>query len=250
MEIKSTNFIVETDDILGDSILLKKGEAHHLVNVMRAGKGDVFYAVDGKGKKYRSVITTIVKDKVSADVISVTRNDNEPLIDITLGIPLLKGNVMDYALEKATECGANKFIPYSSTNTVVEQPEGAALTRKMNRWRNLIVSAVKQSLRSRIPVIDNPLQWGELIESGDNYPVRIIADSGRESIPFNEVEFSPGNSRIMIIAGPEAGFTVGELADARDAGFKIVRLGSRRLRAETASAILPLLIQYIAGELN
>jgi 16S rRNA (uracil1498-N3)-methyltransferase len=157
---------------------------------------------------------------------------------------------MDYAIEKATECGVNRFIPYQCESSVVELPDGSALSRKKRRWKNIARAASKQSLRSRIPVVDNPLTWDELINKSDTYDTRIIADGGKKSISPHEVEIAPDKPHILLLVGPEPGFTILELADASDKDFYIMRFGSRRLRAETAAAVIPLILQYIAGELS
>ncbi|MCP4634260.1 MAG: 16S rRNA (uracil(1498)-N(3))-methyltransferase [candidate division Zixibacteria bacterium] len=230
--------------------MLKGSEAHHLQKVMRAGKGDIFCAVDGLGKCYRSVITGQKKNNILADVVSVTRNENEPLMEITVGVALLKNNIMDYAIEKATECGVSKFIPFRSSNTVVEIPEKQGIIRKRKRWQNVVRAAVKQSLRTRIPEISDPVKFKEMISGTKEYDLKLLADPGKNSIALKDIKFKKPKLRVLLIVGPEAGFTVEELADAKQFGFRLVHFGSRRLRAETAAALFPLLLLQIAGDLN
>jgi len=250
MEIKATNFIVELGDVLGDRLILRNGEARHLTGVMRGGKGDLFYAVDGQGKRYCSLITVVQREEVYADIVSITRNENEPLMEITLGIPMLKGSAMDYALEKATECGVDGFVPYTSANTMIPASDDESFDRKRRRWNNLIRSAVKQSLRSRIPKIEDVSSFSELLKTSDKYPRKIIADSGSGGNSLFDFKFPDSDAQILLLVGPESGFTAEELDDAVNAGFSRIRFGSRRLRAETAAAIFPMILQYATGELT
>ncbi|MBD3168884.1 MAG: RsmE family RNA methyltransferase [candidate division Zixibacteria bacterium] len=250
MEIKSTYFIVEPEDVNGDRFDIKGEEAKHLAKVMRVSKGDMFYAIDGKGLRYRAVVDTVGREKVKVIVLNTARNINEPMCHITLAVPLMKSNIMDYALEKATECGVYKFLPYVSENTVVETPQGASLTRKMNRWKKIIRAAVKQSLRCRLPAIKAPVTFEQIIRNQDDYKAALLADLGRESVNISDIELKGETSRFLLAVGPEAGFTPAEVIDARRAGFYPVKFGERRLRAETACAFFPLLLQYAIGELS
>lgn len=250
MEIKATSFIADPNNIAGDELTLQGKEAHHLVGVMRAKRGDIFYAIDGQGKRYRSSIAEITKSEVVAQIISVTRNENEPLTQITLGLPMLKGPAMAFALEKGTECGVSRFIPYTSENCIVSIGDEQSLRRKKTRWQSVVRAAVKQSLRSRIPPIENPLPLSDLLNSPDDFDMKIAADMGEGSRPLNSVRFPEGSLRIFLLVGPEAGFTVAEREDAKEAGLKGIRFGPRRLRAETAAAVLPLILQSAIGELS
>jgi 16S rRNA (uracil1498-N3)-methyltransferase len=250
VEIRSTNFIVEPEDVTAQGLILRGAEARHLAKVMRASRGDLFCAVDGTGKKYYAAIAKISREEVHADIVKVTRNENESIIDIAMGIPLLKSSVMDYAIEKATECGVSSFIPFVSENSAAAMPEGMKLNRKLNRWRGVIRAAVKQSLRSRIPRLGYPVAITELLNLSGDYSIKLLADPGQGSIALSEIAIPSGNCRVLAVVGPEAGFTVAEIADAREAGFNIVHFGTRRLRSETATAVVPFLLQYIAGDLN
>lgn len=250
MEIKSTYFIVEPEDVNDDKFDIRGEEARHMAKVMRVSKGDMFYAVDGQGLRYRAMVNTVGREKITGAILNTARNINEPMCRITLAIPLMKSNIMDYALEKATECGVYKFLPYVSENTVVEMHQGASLTRKMNRWKKIIRAAVKQSLRCRLPAIEAPVTFEQVIRNQDDYKTTLLADLGRESVNISDIELSGETSRFLLAVGPESGFTPAEVIDARNAGFYAVKFGERRLRTETACAFFPLLLQYAIGELS
>ncbi len=250
MEIRNTNFIVQPNDVDGNNLHIRGSEGRHLAVVLRAKKGDLFYAIDGSGKRYRCFIDRIGKDGVAAQIVSVSRNINEPLVNITLGISLLKSPSMDYALEKATECGVMRIIPFVSERTIVEMPVGVGLSRKRKRWQSVIRAAVKQSLRSHIPMIEDPCLFKDIIGTERSNGHKIIADLGERSQLVRHINFSGGGNNILLLVGPEAGFTPSELEEAERSDFNIIKFCPQRLRSETAAAVFTMMLQYVIGELD
>ncbi|MBD3234811.1 MAG: RsmE family RNA methyltransferase [candidate division Zixibacteria bacterium] len=250
MEIKATYFIASPADINDDSLILRNSEAHHLSNVLRGDIGDRFYAVDGAGNRYLSEISKIEKKSVTSNILKTDKGIDESSLHISLALPLLKGARMDYALEKATECGVADFIPYNSTLAVSDVSDKSKADKKKQRWNNIIRAAVKQSLRCRIPDVRDLIEFDDLITHGGDYELRLIADLSEDSISTEELKIDSDAEKALMIVGPEAGFTEGELETAENAGFVKVKFGERRLRAETACAVFPFLLQFAARRLN
>jgi 16S rRNA (uracil1498-N3)-methyltransferase len=248
MEIKATNFIVNPRAIDDDSLYLDQSESHHLAGVFRAKQGDIFYAIDGSGKKYRAVIKSISSKKVIADIISTVRLENETVIKFCLAFGLTRSAKIDLVIEKGTEIGVSKFILYGSEKTLVEDMPVSRIERKLSRWRNIAESAAKQSLRTIVPEIAPPVHYNEIMAMAEDFDLALLADMSAQPTPVeNYLCDSPRD--ILLLVGPESGLTDEETARALRAGFKAIKLGPRRLRTETAAIVLTSLVMHETGEL-
>ncbi len=250
MEIMATYFIVMPEDINDRRLILRDSEVHHLTNVLRGKIGDKFYAVDGSGNRHLSEIAQIEKKSLTANILKTDKGTNESKLHISLALPLLKGARMDYALEKATECGVVDFIPYISALALTDVSDKTKADKKKLRWNNIIQAAVKQSLRCKIPDIRDIIQFEELLKPGEDYNLRLIAELSDDSISIEELKIDTDAEKALLIVGPEAGFTEAELESVVNAGFTRIKFGECRLRAETACAVFPFLLQFAAQRLN
>ncbi|MCD6161018.1 MAG: 16S rRNA (uracil(1498)-N(3))-methyltransferase [candidate division Zixibacteria bacterium] len=248
MDIKTTNFLVDPKTINDNILHLDETESHHLAKVFRAQKGDIFYAIDGNGKKYRTVIKSITLKKVVGEIINSTRLENEPLLKTTLAVGLCRPAKIDYIIEKGTEIGINKFIFFTSEKTLAEDCPDNRAVRKLSRWQKIAVSAAKQSLRTVVPEIMPPVRLDDILVFGDDYDTSLIADMKSEPSPLAALIDSAMRD-ILLLVGPESGLSDIEVDRALKAGFKAVKLGPRRLRVETAAVVFASLVLSTAGEL-
>jgi len=248
MEIKATNFMVSPKSIRDNTITLNETESHHLAKVMRAQVGDIFYAVDGKGVKHRVLITKLTLKKVTGEIINSTRLENEPLTKVTLAVGLCRPAKLDLVVEKGTELGVSRFIFFTSEKTLADDKANRSGSKKIPRWQKIAAAATKQSLRTIIPEISAPMHYDDITRMAIDYHLALIADMGHE--PENLGELLKDSPReILLLVGPEAGLSEREIQRALDAGFKPVKLGPRRLRAETAAILFTSLVMEQAGEI-
>ena len=248
MEIKTTNFIVDPGSVNDNSLYLDKAESHHLTRVFRAKEGDIFYAIDGSGKKYRAIIKSITSTKVTAEIVSTVRLENEPLLKLSLAVGITRPAKIDFIIEKGTEIGICKFYFYMSEKTLIEDSPGRSVDRKISRWRKLAVSAAKQSLRTVVPEIMPPVQLDKILALSADYQLSLIADMKTKPALITDL-LTDSPRDILLLVGPEPGFSDNEIERALQAGFKAVKLGPRRLRAETAAIVFSSLVMSSAGEL-
>jgi len=248
MEIKASNFIVDPKAINNNSLYLSETESHHLSRVFRAKQGDIFHAIDGSGKKYRAVINSISSKKVTADIISTVRLENEPLVKLSLAVGLSRPAKIDYIVEKGTEIGVYRFYFFTSEKTLVEDKLDSPAMRKISRWKKLAVSAAKQSLRTVVPEILPPVHLDEILALADDYELALLADM--KATPSSIADLMADSPReILLMIGPESGLSENEIKRALNAGFRAVKLGPRRLRVETAAVVSATLLMSAAGEL-
>jgi 16S rRNA (uracil1498-N3)-methyltransferase len=248
MEIKATNFIVDPRAVEDGLLRLNGAEAHHLTRVLRARPGDIFYAIDGLGKKYRAVISTLSPRQVAAEIVSTLRLENEPLIKLTLAFGLSRISKIDFIIEKGTELGIARFWPFVSEKTIVENKPDKWANSKLLRFRKLARSATKQSFRTVVPEILPPVAFEQILAAVGEYHLALIADMTGEPTSLKELMVQSPRD-ILLLVGPESGLTDHERQRAFQAGFRAVKLGPRRLRAETAAVVFASLVMFAAGEL-
>jgi len=208
------------DQVREDLIFIQGEEVHHIQKVMRHSTGEEIYITDGTGNIYNSLILDVAKDKLSAEIKSVSRYKDH-LFNVTFCIPRLKNpDRFELALEKCTELGITDFIIYQAENSV-------AKGEKTERWNKILLAAMKQSLRSILPK-------AKFIES-----LKKITDQSGKIITFDQkAEKSlsggilPKNEHLFFIFGPEGGFSAKEQMLLSNSDH--YRLTNNRLRSETA----------------
>ncbi len=242
------SFYVEPEHVRDDELFLTGDEMHHLVRVVRKKKGDLFWAVDGLGSAYQATIELIANNEVRGRIVKTRRRLGEPVAEITLAQGVLKGDRFDLLVEKTTEIGIRKIIPFISANS-----DSSAGSQKTARWKRVAMSAMKQSGRSMLPEITEPVSLDRVLVMGSNYHKRYIAhpvSSGLPSFLSPQEKVSLSTQKVMVVVGPAGGFSDDEIEQAQDQGFIPVGLGSRRLRAETAGIVLSTLLLSQLGELG
>ncbi len=226
-------------------------EARHMIKVLRMKRGDRFILMDGKGSRFESAIEEISRYEVSARIIRGLPGPSSSPVVINICQAVLKPRMMDYMVEKTSELGVFRVIPFYSERTTIKLDQSRALN-KTRHWREIARSASKQSGRP-IPVeISEPLQFNDLLKSISEIDgLRVVLWESENMTDLKEQLRSVSPSRDFTgIIGPEGGFEKNEIDRLRDAGVIPVSLGSRILRAETAAIALSAIIQYEWGDLG
>jgi 16S rRNA (uracil1498-N3)-methyltransferase len=241
------SFYVNPEDVHGDELIISGEEHHHLSRVLRKKKGDLVWAVDGEGSAYKVKILYSAKNEARGKIVQTRRRIGEPVAEVSLAQGVLKGEKFDWLVEKTTELGIAKIIPFLSENSST-----LAGPQKIARWKRVALAAMKQSGRSILPEITPAKSFNQVLAMGSNCHHRFIAHPGPGSLPLN----IPKDTRpivtpkALLIVGPEGGFTPEEIQKAKEHSFPSITLGSRRLRAETAGIVLSALLLSQLGELE
>ncbi len=231
-------FLVSQKDVFqGDSdnspkfIQIRNEEHRHLSRALRLKIGDEVWATDGEGAMYHAVLKSIDREKSEAEILQSFRNYGEESLRLTLALGVPKMQRFEWVLEKGTELGVSQFIPMLTEHSV-KFPKA----QKMERWRRIVLAAVKQSGRSVIPQIHAPAGFEEVIQLSENFAHRWMAhDEPKSKNSFLGSAKSGDRQDGLVIVGPEGGFSENEIASAKNADFELINLGNRRLRAETAA---------------
>ena len=210
-------FFVNNDLAAGDVVALSDDERHH-ARVVRVRDGEEVEVFNGRGGGFFGVY--------EGDAVRLTKPapDREASAAIHLAMSIIQLEKFELVLQKATELGVHSIIPMI-TERVEVRPE--RYRGKQERWRKIVFEAVKQSGRTRIPEVEEPITFDEIIKREGR---KIIFDA--DTPPTQR----PSNSATILI-GPEGGFTEEELEAAQTHGCAFEQLGPRRLRAETAAIV-------------
>lgn len=250
IEITVTNFVIDPSDTDGERLVLRGTEAAHLKKVLRAEKGDSFYAIDGTGLKYRAVIQSISGNTVEGLVTNVTRLENEPFHSVTLAMGICRPAEMDLIVEKGTEIGVSSFAFYYSEKSYARAKEDLSSARKISRLKRVARAAAKQSKRSIMPAMAPFAIYTEILGLKDAHDQSLMATQHESSRPLEFVlNKSPDSKKILLLVGPPSGLSDDETKTAIESGFVPVRLGPRRLRAETSGLVFPAIVLHSLGDL-
>ena len=152
-------------------------------------------------------------------------------IDLTVAAGVLKNpSKYDFLVEKVTEIGARRVIPLLTERTI---PSHA----KVDRWRKLALAAMKQSGRSYLPHVHELTRLDEMITGNDSFDLKVIAHERAETAERSTLTRMKSVRSILILIGPEGGFSDGEVEMCMAAQFQLLHLGDRRLRTETAAIV-------------
>jgi len=242
-------FYVPNPYIQNGLLKIEGDEVKHIRKVLRLRAGDEIIVFDGLGKEYEG---TILEEKPSSVLVKVQNTffpqKNSPL-EVTLAQSLLKGEKMDFLIQKATELGVNEIIPFFSSRSV-PLLERTRRVERHRRWERIAIEASKQCGRGVIPKIESLKDFSEMLQIASPDGLRLILWE-REGVKLKEVlEGLKKEAKIFFVVGPEGGFSQGEVDEAEKSGFIPVILGKRILRAETASLCLLSILQYQRGDIG
>jgi 16S rRNA (uracil1498-N3)-methyltransferase len=202
-------------------------ELHHLRDVTRLRPGDAVALIDERGRNYRGRIVSLDAAAAVIGIDGVEEPRTSPPLIIALAI--IKGPRMDLAIEKTAELGATEFWPLVCERCVARDPG----PQRLARWRRLAAAACKQSLSARPMEVKAPIDFHELPARAPKEMLQVICQAGAP--PLAVALNNATRAGILIVCGPEGDFTAEEMAAAEDARFVRARLGSNRLRSETAA---------------
>ena len=222
-------------------------KARYLISVLRCRKGDDLVIFDGEGSCIRTTILKADRREVIAEVIEKFPCNTESRLNITLVQGLLKGEKMDIIIQKTTELGVKEIIPVVTERSQVRD------TRKVTRWRKIAEEASRQSGRSVIPIIREPVEFKNIFATHASREtlhgfIFYEEDGVKMSEAVSSLVFRP--SSLSVVIGPEGGFTKEEITIAKERGLLVTSLGKRILRAETAAISAMTLVQYLLGDIG
>lgn len=215
-------FFIKKEQINNSKIILTGPEFHHIKNVMRKKSGEMVYFTDGNGNQYKVEIEQTLNNAMVMRILEERIIPQEKLINLDLGLVLLKTGRTDFIIEKGTELGVRRFIFFTSQYSVIRnlnQP-------RLEHFRKIALASMLQSQQYYLPEITFS---EDITKEFVNYDIIIVGDKqGKDKI-------KPGIKNILLLIGPEGGFSPEEIDKFNKNDVKFVSFGSNRLRSETAA---------------
>jgi len=231
---------------VGALLELEAEPSRHIARALRLRPGNVVCLFGGNGLEAAAEIIRIDRRAVHVSITACTAIDRESPHAITLGVGVSRGDRMDTIVQKATELGVAALWLFYSERTEVRY-DAARVEKKLSHWRGVIISACEQCGRNRLPAISEPASLDAVLRRASELP----QDARRLFLhPTGDPgQLEGGAGGMILLAGPEGGFSNAEAQRARDAGFDTLRLGPRILRAETAPIAALAIAQARCGDL-
>lgn len=265
-------FYINPDDIQGDMATMIGQDAKHLANVLRLVSGNMVELADGNGTHYLSEIETATSRKVIFKIMDKRFLEAESPAYITIAQAMVKEKKMDLIIRHLTELGIREWLPFFASRSVpcpdsssknqahFPIPKSGANRKgrdaRVDRWERIARESIKQCGRSLLPLIRQPMSFDQTISESEVYDERILFWE-KATTPIDEIRErlsktpdAVGEKKIIVMIGPEGGFSEQEIDVALQNGFHSFSLGNRILRAETASIAASALVQNIFGDLG
>jgi 16S rRNA (uracil1498-N3)-methyltransferase len=249
-------YFVSVEQFKENTVVFTGEDARHITKVMRGKPGDKVIVSDGLSREALVELDVLEQDLVVANIIEHLEMLQEARVKVTVAQSLPKGDKMETVIQKCTEIGAVSFVPFLSERTIV-QYDAKKEEKRLDRWRKICKEAAEQSHRNIVPVVEPALTWSQLMKSFTLYDAVYFCYEKEQGsqlrdalLPFIqsvEVSITP---KVLIVVGPEGGFSEGECRKAEEAGAVSVGLGRRILRCETAGMVALACILYDFGEMG
>jgi 16S rRNA (uracil1498-N3)-methyltransferase len=231
---QSTHFYFEPDQLDGDTCSFGREESDHILKSFRLYIGDLLLATDGKSNLYNMQIVAYEDKHVRARVVKVSRHINELPFELAVGFGMPQPAKADQIVDQCTQLGATAFLPIISKNSPSKLTREKSRER-VQRWHKVAVSSMKQSLRCVLPEVYEPADIEATTSRFSTYDAIILGSL--KGVVFRP-EFVNSAKKILVLSGPEEGFSRIEEDSLIRAGARPVLLGDRRLRAELAPVVL------------
>lgn len=241
-------FFVSSNQIVENEIKILGEDVNHIRNVLRLEKGEQIKICDKDlSKNYICEIVEISKEFINCKIIEETNLDAEGNVELTVFQGLPKADKMELIIQKCTELGASSFIPVEFSRSIVKLNEKDSY-KKIERWQKIAEMAAKQSKRDLVPEIKNLININNLCTEIDNFDLVLLAFENEDKNSLKnellKIKNTKDKIKIAVIIGPEGGIEEKEVDVLKNSGAKVVSLGKRILRTETAALCMASIIMY------
>ena len=232
------------DSLKKDSIIKLHHElTHYVVKVLRLKTGNQIKLFNNNEGEFLGTIVSINKGHISVSVDLQVRVPSEDSVRFHIALSIIKGERMDYAIQKAVELGVTSLTPLYSRFSEVKIKNKNHLENKLHHWEKVVLNASQQCGRLSLPQVREPMNLTELIEESESDTFLLLDSSGSKNL--NDVPFKKD---FYLVVGPEGGFSDEEL-EYSSKKTEIITLGPRTLRAETVPVVALSILQSKFGDL-
>jgi 16S rRNA (uracil1498-N3)-methyltransferase len=227
------------EQFVGERAVMEGEPAHHLGRVLRAQTGQLYELSDGN-RVCLGRIDAVGRDRVEFALLEELPA-HQPRLDVTLLLAVVKFDMFEWAIEKATELGVTTIVPLAAARS--EKALLAAAAKRAERWKKLLLEASQQSRRVRVPVLELVTEpENAFAPCEDGFSVMLSERSNAP--PIRKVLEGQRSAKATLAIGPEGGWTDAEFEAAQRSGFHEASLGKLILRTETAAVTALASINY------
>lgn len=217
----------------GAAVLLDGAEGRHAAVVRRLRLGELVVLTDGMGRAVKGPVVALGKQNLTVEVTERLVQD-EPAVRLVVAQALAKGDRGELAVELLTEVGVSEVLPWQASRSIVRW-SGERGAKSLARWRSTAREAAKQSRRLWTPVVCEPVDTGALAQRVSSADVALLLH-GEAVASLADVALPPAGE-VLLVVGPEGGFSAEELAILTAAGGQATRLTPHVLRTSTAGVV-------------
>lgn len=242
--MKEPRLFVDQPVSAGSEVRLDEKSSHYLKDVLRLREDAVLHIFNGAGGYYIARVVSAGKRSVTILPLEHVGEERESGLDLILVQGLSRARKMDFTIQKAVELGVNRIIPVVTEFSQVKLTDERA-DKRVSHWRGVVISACEQCGRNRLPGVEMPVPLAACPEPGDGTGLMLHPEA-----EHCLAEITPGQGRILLLAGPEGGLSEKDRRHAEAAGYRSVSLGPRVLRTETAAVAALTACQVLWGDLG
>ena len=221
-------------DLTEPAVVLSSEESHHAATSLRLSAGDGVVLFDGAGSEASGLITRVNRKRVDVEVGDVKQVPFELTCRLTLGVAMGRTHRQAYLVEKCTELGVAAIWPIIAERSTTRPSASAVI-----KWERRAVESAKQSQRAWVPQFEVPMSFKACLARAGKFAVAAITDIDSSATPFPTIlERERHAKSMLVLVGPEGGWSDMEREEAAKAGLTRIRLGPTILRTETAAVAL------------
>ncbi len=232
-----------------NTCVIEGEDVKHISRVLRCRENDKLEVCDMDNNEYICEIKEINKDNILLDIIEKVNIKRESNLKVKLYQGMTKVNKMELILQKLTEIGVDEIV-LVQTKRSVTKIDNKKEDKKIERWERIIYEAAKQSKRGKIPKLTGVLTFKEALADMQNNDLNICPYENERTISIKEAIKDSSANTIGIFVGPEGGFEEEEVEKIQEIDGKVVSLGPRILRTETASVVASSIVLYELSDLG
>jgi 16S rRNA (uracil1498-N3)-methyltransferase len=244
-------FFIQSADAAAGSITVEGSEARHMIQVLRLKPGDSVRLYDGAGGEYEGLIRSITAGRAEVVIEGKVPQTAESPLHLVVAQGFLKERKMEELIRPLSELGAVSWIPFFCERSI-PRPDPQRLAARVQRWHKIARESLKQCRRSKQLDIQPPTDFETVLKSDEGWNLKLIFWENESATPGRD--WNPDGrqplEKILIMLGPEGGFSEQEVRRAQGMGFAVAGLGPRILRAQTATLAACALMQFLFGDLG
>ena len=242
-------FFISSTEIHGTELTLTGELCHHLRASLRVKPGEILQLTDEHRQRYQARVRTVTPQGLTAEILAARPGPTDAAPCVLLAQVILKGDHMDWVVQKASELGVRTILPLTSRHGIV-RPQPDRVAAQVARWQRIATEAAQQSEQWQPPQVLEPMDVRRLFSNHGATAALLLAErQDALGLAVAPLPTHPTDT-ITLMIGPEGGWAEEELSQAVEGRCRAVSLGESILRADTAAVAALSIVQSRLGRLG